>query len=61
LSFGFDAEGNWLNFGISTLNLKEIYASVQVDNVASNRFLKNVEGENELLLECQIALEECQV
>ena len=50
-----------MNFGISTLNLKEIYASVQVDNVASNRFLKNVEGENELLLECQIALEECQV
>jgi RimJ/RimL family protein N-acetyltransferase len=36
--FGFDAAGHTLNYGFSTLNLKEIYASAQVKNGTSNRF-----------------------
>ena len=60
--FGFDAEGNSLNFEISTLKLKEIYASVQVDNVASNRILvkcgmnriHEYEENQELLVEYRI-------
>jgi ribosomal-protein-alanine N-acetyltransferase len=63
---GFEAAWHSLNFGFSILRLKEIYASAQVENIASNRILKKCgmtmiqeyEEDQKLLNEYRITLKE---
>ena len=63
---GFEAAWHSLNFGFSTLRLKEIYASAQHENIASNRILKKCgmtliqeyEEDQSLVNEYRITLEE---